>query len=150
MAMDYFIVTLTLLSLILCVWIFDHHVYRRRSRTRSSTSKSSKLLPPGPFPLPIIGSLIHLGQHPHRSLANLSKIYGPLNTMPSAPAVAHLMLPQQRTTISSPWSSCHPEPNGENYGRYAKSTCLFTLTKLQASEPLRKQKISYDSRIYAP
>ncbi|KAJ9564060.1 hypothetical protein OSB04_000026 [Centaurea solstitialis] len=38
----------------------------------------SKNLPPGPTPLPIIGSLHLLGDQPHRSLANLAKTHGPI------------------------------------------------------------------------
>nr|AMZ03402.1 cytochrome P450 CYP76AH15 [Plectranthus barbatus]UPO25013.1 cytochrome P450 CYP76AH15 [synthetic construct] len=35
-------------------------------------------LPPGPFPLPIIGNLLQIGSKPHQSFAQLSKKYGPL------------------------------------------------------------------------
>ncbi|KAK9056234.1 hypothetical protein SSX86_027324 [Deinandra increscens subsp. villosa] len=38
-------------------------------------------LPPGPFPLPVIGNLLHLGDKPHHSLATLSKRYGPLMSL---------------------------------------------------------------------
>ncbi|XP_073148499.1 cytochrome P450 76T24-like [Henckelia pumila] len=38
-------------------------------------------LPSGPQPYPIIGNMFDLGQNPHRSIANLSKIYGPLMTL---------------------------------------------------------------------
>ena len=41
-------------------------------------SRCKKLLPPGPKPLPIIGNLLELGDKPHKSLAKLSKSYGPL------------------------------------------------------------------------
>lgn len=34
--------------------------------------------PPGPIPLPIVGSLFELGHLPHRSLARLAKIHGPV------------------------------------------------------------------------
>ncbi|KAK1606050.1 hypothetical protein QYE76_029723 [Lolium multiflorum] len=35
-------------------------------------------LPPGPIPLPLIGSLHLMGDQPHRSLARLTRIHGPL------------------------------------------------------------------------
>ncbi|KAI7724917.1 hypothetical protein M8C21_011734 [Ambrosia artemisiifolia] len=44
--------------------------------TKSGHRKSPP--PPGPYPLPIIGSIFKLGDKPHHSLAALSKTYGPL------------------------------------------------------------------------
>ncbi|KAL9166501.1 hypothetical protein ABFS82_05G033600 [Erythranthe guttata] len=41
-------------------------------------SGGGKNLPPGPNPLPLIGSLHLLGDQPHKSLTRLSKIYGPI------------------------------------------------------------------------
>ncbi|TVU47728.1 hypothetical protein EJB05_07337, partial [Eragrostis curvula] len=35
-------------------------------------------LPPGPRPLPLIGNLLDLGAHPHRSLARLAERHGPV------------------------------------------------------------------------
>ncbi|KAL3820172.1 hypothetical protein ACJIZ3_006077 [Penstemon smallii] len=59
---------------ILCfvtVWAWVHN-------SNSRIRKSIKPLPPGPYPLPIIGNILQLGQSPHKSLAKLSKKYGPL------------------------------------------------------------------------
>ncbi|MCE0481060.1 hypothetical protein HAX54_038457 [Datura stramonium] len=42
---------------------------------------SSKKLPPGPLPWPIIGNIHLLGEKPHVSLANLAKIYGPIMSL---------------------------------------------------------------------
>ncbi|XP_021717192.1 cytochrome P450 76AD1-like [Chenopodium quinoa] len=38
----------------------------------------SNRLPPGPKPKPIFGNIFDLGEKPHRSFANLAKIFGPL------------------------------------------------------------------------
>ncbi|GAB2224577.1 hypothetical protein Droror1_Dr00005339 [Drosera rotundifolia] len=45
-------------------------------KTMKTTTR--KPLPPGPFRLPIFGNLFMLGLKPHKSLAKLSKTYGPL------------------------------------------------------------------------
>ncbi|KAL0373116.1 UNVERIFIED_CONTAM: Geraniol 8-hydroxylase [Sesamum calycinum] len=47
-----------------------------------STGKfKKKRLPPGPISLPVLGSLLKIGNRPHESLAKLSKSYGPLMTV---------------------------------------------------------------------
>lgn len=43
-----------------------------------SAHPSRKKLPPGPMPLPVIGSLHLLGNLPHRALHKLSQKYGPI------------------------------------------------------------------------
>ncbi|KAG2681345.1 hypothetical protein I3760_11G140500 [Carya illinoinensis] len=47
---------------------------------RSSTATPKKL-PPGPKPFPIIGNLLDMGDKPHKSLAMLAQIYGPIMSL---------------------------------------------------------------------
>nr|CAD1829318.1 unnamed protein product [Ananas comosus var. bracteatus] len=53
-----------------------------RASSSSSSSKSPfahrRRLPPGPRPLPVVGSLLELGDSPHRTFAHLAACYGPL------------------------------------------------------------------------
>nr|Q14T82.1 RecName: Full=Lauric acid 10-hydroxylase; AltName: Full=Capric acid 12-hydroxylase; AltName: Full=Cytochrome P450 76B9 [Petunia x hybrida]BAE97672.1 CYP76J1 [Petunia x hybrida] len=72
--------------------------------------KISKKLPPGPFPLPIIGNLHLLGNHPHKSLAQLAKIHGPIMNLKlgqlitvviSSSVVAREVLQKQDLTFSN-------------------------------------------------
>ncbi|XP_057458057.1 geraniol 8-hydroxylase-like [Lotus japonicus] len=47
----------------------------------SRITKTNYKLPPGPYPLPIIGNLLALGNNPHRSLTKLAKLHGPIMTL---------------------------------------------------------------------
>ncbi|GAB2219974.1 hypothetical protein Drorol1_Dr00007615, partial [Drosera rotundifolia] len=42
------------------------------------SSLSSRLLPPGPLPLPLVGKILKLGTKAHVSMAELAKVYGPV------------------------------------------------------------------------
>ncbi|XP_037487894.1 geraniol 8-hydroxylase-like [Triticum dicoccoides] len=66
-------------------------------------------LPPGPRPLPLIGSLHLLGDKPHRSLARLAKIHGPLmsirlgavtTVVVSSPAMAREFLQRHDSVLA--------------------------------------------------
>ena len=61
--------TLLLLVVFIAAWSFF-----------SSRERKGRL-PPGPFPLPIIGNLHLLGDLPHRALAALSTKHGPLMSL---------------------------------------------------------------------
>ncbi|WZZ51808.1 hypothetical protein YC2023_051915 [Brassica napus] len=45
------------------------------------SQRRSNALPPGPPGWPIIGNIFQIGKAPHRSLANLSRIYGPVMSL---------------------------------------------------------------------
>ncbi|CAL5442247.1 unnamed protein product [Camellia sinensis] len=69
-----------LLSLLLCVLIICTLVQALISLAKSSKNSPGKL-PPGPTPLPLIGNFLKLSDKPHKSLAELAKIYGPIMTI---------------------------------------------------------------------
>ncbi|KAM0920502.1 hypothetical protein ACQ4PT_007468 [Festuca glaucescens] len=81
---------------------------------------SHRGLPPGPRPLPIIGSLHVLGAQPHRSLARLAKTHGPLlslrlgavtTVVASSPAVAREILQKHDAAFAS---RSEPDATGEH------------------------------------
>ncbi|XP_028799678.1 cytochrome P450 71D10-like [Neltuma alba] len=80
-------ITYSILFTFLCFLFMIH-------RLSSSSKKSLKTLPPGPWKLPLIGNLHQIGSLPHRSLRDLANKYGPL---------MHLQLGQMpHVIVSSP------------------------------------------------
>ncbi|XP_062110629.1 geraniol 8-hydroxylase-like [Humulus lupulus] len=65
-----------LLYLILFIWISI-----QAFNLLFSCSETQQNLPPGPRPFPIIGNLLELGDKPHKSLAKLSHIHGPIMSL---------------------------------------------------------------------
>ncbi|KAF8030026.1 hypothetical protein BT93_E2446 [Corymbia citriodora subsp. variegata] len=66
---------LVLILYVYLIWVLFQalsFVANRGRRARPSN------LPPGPWPLPIIGNLLELGDLPHKSLARLAGTYGPI------------------------------------------------------------------------
>ncbi|KAD3069187.1 hypothetical protein R6Q59_016837 [Mikania micrantha] len=121
-------------------------------------------LPPGPFPFPIIGNLLHLGDKPHVSLATLAKRYGPLMSLKlgskttivvSSPDIAKEFFQKHDHSFSS---RSIPEtgrvldhdkysivflPVGDQWRRLRRISkeYLFSLQRLDATETLRQKKV---------
>ncbi|KAF7844738.1 geraniol 8-hydroxylase-like [Senna tora] len=64
-----------LLAIFFIIYTIYTYIHRRSSH---HNNKSSRKLPPGPSPYPIIGNLLEIGSDPLLSLTNLSKTYGPI------------------------------------------------------------------------
>ncbi|PAN46448.1 hypothetical protein PAHAL_9G186700 [Panicum hallii] len=118
-------------------------------------------LPPGPRPLPVIGSLHLLGNQPHRSLARLAKAHGPLMTLrlgavttvvASSPAAAREFLQRHDAVFSN---RSVPDSSGDHAGnssvwlpnaprwralRKIMGTELFAPHRLDALQHLRREK----------
>ncbi|KAJ0758954.1 putative ferruginol synthase [Helianthus annuus] len=128
------------------------------------SSRRNSRLPPGPFPFPIIGNLLHLGDKPHQSLATLSKRYGPLMSLKlgtrttivvSSPDIAkeffqkhdHLFssrsMPDTARLVDHDKYSMVWLPAGDQWRRLRRITKEYILSvqRLDASEPLRQKKV---------
>ncbi|KAG8094785.1 hypothetical protein GUJ93_ZPchr0012g18802 [Zizania palustris] len=140
-----------LLVSLLSVYLLDLLAHYRRQ------------LPPGPRPLPLIGSLHLLGIQPHRSLASLAKTYGSLmsirlgtvtTVVVSSPEVAREFLQKHDAVFahrstpdnvvdharnSAPWL-----PPGRRWRALRKimATELFAPHRLDALQPLREEKVA--------
>uniref|UniRef100_J3N172 Cytochrome P450 n=1 Tax=Oryza brachyantha TaxID=4533 RepID=J3N172_ORYBR len=124
---------------------------------------SRRRLPPGPRPLPFIGSLHLLGENPHRSLAGLAKKYGPLMSLRlgavttvvvSSPEVAREFLQKHDAVFATrstpdavrdhgrnsvPWLP--PGPRWREL-RKVMATELFATHQLDALHELRQEKVA--------
>ncbi|XP_050378360.1 cytochrome P450 CYP736A12-like [Argentina anserina] len=148
-------ILLVLFTSITCLWSLISDV--------SSNSKHKKL-PPGPRPLPIIGSLHKLGKLPHRSLQHLAKKYGHimfirLGNVPaivlSSPKAAELFLKTHDTNFASRpiiqaadylsfGSKSMAFSQYGPYWRHMRKLCtlqLFCSAKMESFAPLRKEEL---------
>ncbi|CAL5442255.1 unnamed protein product [Camellia sinensis] len=131
-----------LLSLLLCVLIICTLVQTLISLAKSSKNSPRKLLP-GPTPLPLIGNFLKLSDKPHKSLAELAKIYGPIMT---------IKLGQVNTVvISSPTMAkdlCFSNRSIPDNVR-AQNHNQFSATWMPISTQWRKLRKIYNSHVFA-
>ncbi|KAK6917584.1 Cytochrome P450 [Dillenia turbinata] len=130
-----------------------------------SATKPRKLpLPPGPFPFPVIGNLLKLGDKPHKSITKLSKTYGPIMSLKlgqvttvviSSPTIAKEVL--QTNDISFSYRSypdsvrAHdhhensmgwlPPSNKWRSLRKISNSHIFAAKTLDGNQHLRREKI---------
>ncbi|KAI3800475.1 hypothetical protein L1987_28566 [Smallanthus sonchifolius] len=128
------------------------------------TGRRNSRLPPGPFPFPIIGSLLLLGDKPHHSLAKLSKRYGPLMSLKlgsrttivvSSPDMAKEFfqthdysfssrsVPDATRVVDHNKYSIVFLPPGDQWRRLRRISkeYLFSVQRLDAGEHLRHEKV---------
>ncbi|XP_020082144.1 oryzalexin E synthase-like [Ananas comosus] len=91
---------------------FLYLVKRKLSPGAGKTGALPLPLPPGPTPLPIIGNIVDVGAQPHRSLARLARVYGPVmsvrlglttTVVVSSPAAAREVLQKKDQALSGRW-----------------------------------------------
>uniref|UniRef100_A0A453SPD7 Uncharacterized protein n=1 Tax=Aegilops tauschii subsp. strangulata TaxID=200361 RepID=A0A453SPD7_AEGTS len=138
----------------LVVSLFSFYLLNLLAHARSG-------LPPGPRPLPLIGSLHLLGDKPHRSLARLAKIHGSLmsirlgavtTVLVSSPAMAREFLQRHDSVLAT---RSVPDATGKHAAdvawlspgprwralRKMMATELFAPHRLDALHHLRSDKV---------
>ncbi|GFP82473.1 ferruginol synthase [Phtheirospermum japonicum] len=138
-----FLTKFSLLFLFLLAFLY----LLRSTRWYKKTAK----LPPGPFPLPIIGNIHKLGPNPHHSLAKLSQVYGPLMHLKlgSIQAIKHDKVFSGRVVPHAGQALDHHKfpltwLPAESKWRKFRKLCkeqMFTTHKLEASQGLRQEKL---------
>ncbi|KAF9689421.1 hypothetical protein SADUNF_Sadunf01G0090500 [Salix dunnii] len=154
----------SLINTVLCVLFSFALVKILHFIAKGSKTGSSGKLPPGPVALPIIGSLLDLGDKPHRSLARLAGTHGPLMSLSigqittmviSSATLAKQVLQKHdvsfcnRTIPDAIRAHRHHEfgmpwvPIDKRW-RNLRKICncyIFTNQKLDANQDLRRKKI---------
>ncbi|GFP99539.1 ferruginol synthase [Phtheirospermum japonicum] len=106
-------------------------------------------LPPGPYPLPIIGNILHFGQNPHQSLAKLSRTHGPLmsihlgrifSVVASSPQTAKQVLGKHDHAFSSRTIPMAVHAHAHHQLSLCKEH-MFCTPQLEASRGLRQEKL---------
>ncbi|KAL9413865.1 hypothetical protein AB3S75_042369 [Citrus x aurantiifolia] len=98
------------------------------------SSGRRKGLPPGPRPYPMIENLLKLGGKPHKSLAKLAKIHGPIMSLRLGQVPESILSqPYQHHEFSLVWLPVSP------LWRSLRKICnmhIFTNQKLDANQDL--------------
>nr|CAB3501421.1 unnamed protein product [Digitaria exilis] len=146
----------------LCVILIASTLYLLRTFVFAGGRRN---LPPGPRPLPLIGNLLDLGSHPHRSLARLAARHGPLmalrlgsvtTVIASTADAARDVLQRHDAALSTrsvpdaARACAYDEysmgwlPPGSPRWRAMRKVCsaeLFAPRRLDAHQPLRRDKV---------
>ncbi|WCJ22837.1 cytochrome P450 family 76 subfamily C polypeptide 4 [Euphorbia peplus] len=151
--MDY----LSLLLVMLLTLALSLHVFK-------SKRNNSLSLPPGPTGFPIIGNILEMGSNPHKSLANLSKTFGPLMTLKLGSLTTIVMSSPEfvkeafqthdqalsgRTVTYAARADGHHDisllclPASDQWRSIRKvlATKLFSTQKMEGSQDLRQKKV---------
>ncbi|KAG5535709.1 hypothetical protein RHGRI_023466 [Rhododendron griersonianum] len=129
-----------------------------------SRSRAGPKLPPGPAPLPVVGNLLKLGDKPHKSLAELAKIHGPIMSLKlgrktavviSSPALAKEVLQKQDLAFSS--RTVPNAAHAHDHNKYSvvwlpvadrwrslrkiMNSHIFSGSRLDANQNLRQKKV---------
>ncbi|CAI0409463.1 unnamed protein product [Linum tenue] len=153
------------LSCSLCL-IFTATFLHLLGRSKTSDRAPAGKLPPGPTRVPIIGNLHNLGPNPHKSLADLAKVHGPLMSLKlgrvttivaSSPAMAKEILQKHDKVLSNRHVNLAMEaldhhkfslpllPVESKYWRNLRKVCnsyIFTAQRLDSNEELRRVKVA--------
>lgn len=135
------------------------------------SGRRNSRLPPGPYPFPVIGNLLKLSDKPHRSIATLSKRYGPLMSLKlgsrttivvSSPDLAKEFFHTHDISFSSrtiPYTARivdHDKysiawlPTGDEWRRLRRITreFFFSVQCLDASQLLRGEKVNVFNYVF--
>ncbi|ESR36951.1 cytochrome P450 family 76 subfamily C polypeptide 7 [Citrus sinensis] len=157
------ILSLTKMDMLSCIiWLLFTCVFVMALSSFSRGRK--KPLPPGPTPYPVIGNLLELGEKPHKSLAELAKIYGPILSLKlgevttvvvsSAPMAKYILQDHDSSFYNRMVKDAIFPHQHNEFGmvilpvsttwKNLRKLCnlhIFTTQKLDANQELRRKKI---------